>query len=404
MKQIYYVFQTLLRGRGSNVIKVISLGLGLTMSILLFSRVAYEQSFDTCFKDYDNLYQAWSMFTVNGEKFPPQQQNCGPLAGAILENFPKEVEAATSISTWAFSNPLYNGNVPLYGNKIAADSLFFRTMGIEVLNGNPEKELMQPDVVFLSEGLARRIFGDESPIGKRLSYDHQIDLTVKGTYADLPDNATIRPEAVVSMPTVWNRNMGNYSWQGGDSWKEYIRFRPGADKEMVNNRIDAMIDKYRPEEDKKTYGYSAFVKPIRDTYRESEDVKRMRNIMSILGFAILFIAALNYVLISISSLSYRAKSVGVHKCSGASSGGIFGMFLLETAVVIVAALLLMVLLMINFRDVVEDTVVAKLSVLLAPERIWVPALVVLVLFLVGGVLPGRLFARIPVSQVFRRYT
>ena len=64
MKQIYYVIQTLLRGRGSNIIKIISLGLSLTMSILLFSRVAYEQSFDTCYKDYDNLYQIWSVFTV----------------------------------------------------------------------------------------------------------------------------------------------------------------------------------------------------------------------------------------------------------------------------------------------------------------------------------------------------
>ena len=61
MKQIYYVIQTLLRGRGSNIIKIISLGLSLTMSILLFSRVAYEQSFDTCYKDYDNLYQIWSV-------------------------------------------------------------------------------------------------------------------------------------------------------------------------------------------------------------------------------------------------------------------------------------------------------------------------------------------------------
>ena len=42
MKQLYYVIRTLLRGRGSNIIKVISLGLGLTMSILLFSRVAFE--------------------------------------------------------------------------------------------------------------------------------------------------------------------------------------------------------------------------------------------------------------------------------------------------------------------------------------------------------------------------
>lgn len=165
-----------------------------------------------------------------------------------------------------------------------------------------------------------------------------------------------------------------------------------------------MIEKYRPEESKTKYGYTAFVKPIRDTYRNYESVKRMRNIMSVLGFAILFIAALNYVLISISSLTYRAKAVGVHKCNGASGGKIFGMFLLETGIIIVAALLLMALVLLNFREFFEDTAAAKLSLLLAPERIWVPLTVIGVLFIVGGVLPGRLFARIPVSQVFRRYT
>ena len=89
MRQIYYVIRTLLRGRSSNVVKVISLGLGLTMSILLFARVAFEQSFDKCFKDYENLYQVFSIFTMNGEQLEPQDQNCGPVAGAILENFPK---------------------------------------------------------------------------------------------------------------------------------------------------------------------------------------------------------------------------------------------------------------------------------------------------------------------------
>ena len=75
MKQIYYVIRTLLRGRGSNIIKVISLGLGLTMSILLFSRVAFEQSYDTFYKDYDNLYQIFSIFSADGEQFEPQKQN-----------------------------------------------------------------------------------------------------------------------------------------------------------------------------------------------------------------------------------------------------------------------------------------------------------------------------------------
>ena len=42
----------------------------------------------------------WSVFTVKGEKYPPQEQNCGPVAGAILENFPEQVEAATSTCHW----------------------------------------------------------------------------------------------------------------------------------------------------------------------------------------------------------------------------------------------------------------------------------------------------------------
>ena len=61
MKQIYYVIQTLLRGRGSNIIKIISLGLSLTMSILLFSRVGYGQSFHTCNKKYENPNKSWSV-------------------------------------------------------------------------------------------------------------------------------------------------------------------------------------------------------------------------------------------------------------------------------------------------------------------------------------------------------
>ena len=73
MKQIYYVIQALIHGRGANIIKVVSLGLGLTMSILLFSRVVYEQSFDTCFKDHDKLYQLWNIWTVNGEPLPRRQ-------------------------------------------------------------------------------------------------------------------------------------------------------------------------------------------------------------------------------------------------------------------------------------------------------------------------------------------
>lgn len=402
MKQLYYVIQTLIHGRGSNVIKIISLGLGLTMSILLFSRVVYEQSFDTCFQENEHLYQLWNVWTVNGEDMPPAERIVGKVAGGVLEAMPDVIESAASTGQWMVSAPLYNGNARFNEPKVVADSLFFKTMGIEVLKGNPLSDLVQKDVVFLSKRLADKMFGGENPVGKVISYNKEIDLTVKGVYTTLPDNCTMRPEAVISLPTVWSRGWGNYSWNGGDSWKEYIRLKRDIDLDELNKRIDVVVQQHAPRDAK--FGITVIAKPIRDTYRGYDAVKRMRNIMLILGIAILFITALNYVLISISSLSRRAKSIGVHKCSGAGSGTVFGMFMWETAIVILIALLLMGFLMLNFSEFVEDTASAKLEVLFAAERIWVPLGVTLVLFLIGGVLPGHIFSRIPVTQVFRRYT
>ena len=264
MKQLHYVIQTLLHSKGSNLLKVVSLGLGLTMSILLFARVAFEQSYDTCFPDTDRLYQVWSQFTVKGEKLDWQQQNCGPVAGGILESFPEQVESATCTSRWMASSPLYYGNTRFNETKIAADSLFFRTMGIEVLSGNPVKDLQQPNIVYLSETLAEKMFGGENPIGKVVSYNHERDLTVRGTYADLPDNTTVKADAVISLPPSWAAEVANYSWRGGDSYLQYIRLKPGVDAETLNSRLGAMVDKYRPEEDKK-FGYTAKIAPLRDT-------------------------------------------------------------------------------------------------------------------------------------------
>lgn len=402
MKQIYYVIQTLLRGKGSVLFKIVSLGLGLAMSILLFARVAYEQSYDTCFRDYDRLYQVWSQFIMNGEKNEAQNMNMGPLAGAILENFPKEVESATCTNRYLASRLLYYGNTRFNESKLCADSLFFQTMGIEVLSGNPVQDLQQPNVIYLSKSLAQRMFGGEDPIGKVISYNHERDLTVRGTYADLPDNTTVNAEAVISLPPAWAAQQMNYSWDGGDSYFQYVRLRQDVDVEALNARMEKMAEKYLPARD--SWSYTAYIQPLRDTFRQQDDVRRMFTIMLTLGLSILFITALNYALISISSLSRRAKMVGVHKCSGASGGGIFGMFMLETLMVVVLALVVMFLLLWGFRDFVEDTAATKLTNLFAGSRLWVPAATIALLLLVGGVLPGRLFARIPVTQVFRRYT
>lgn len=402
MRQLYYVIQTLLHGRNANVIKIVSLGLGLTMSILLFARVAFDLSMDTCFKDYQNLYQVWSIYTINGEPKSPQQMVLGPLAGGILQHFPDEVESATSTS-WMLQSSLLYGDTDFWGRITTADSLFFETMGIEVLKGNPRQDLQQRDVIYLSERFAQKVFGEENPIGKTFRYGEDMVFTVKGIYATIPDNSTLRAEAVVSMPTLWSRKMGNYSWRGGDSWIEYVRVKPDVDIENLNKRMDQLIQQHIPANDKFTL--KAYIQPMYDTFQSYGDVQRRRIIMSILGGAILFIAAMNYVLLSLSSLSRRAKAIGVHKCSGAETSTIFGMFLWETAIILILSLLLIVFLVLNFQDFVEECIDGlQLESFFIGRVVWVPFAAIALLFCIGGILPAQLFARIPVTQVFKRYT
>ena len=113
---------------------------------------------------------------------------------------------------------------------------------------------------------------------------------------------------------------------------------------------------------------------------------------------------MNYVLVAIATMSRRAKSIGVHKCSGASAINIFSMFLFETGIVVLMSVIVALFIIFNTKDLIEDLLSVQLSSLFTLETLWVPMLIVFVLFMVAGVLPGRLFSRIPVTQVFRRYT
>ena len=55
MRQIYYSFRILLRGRGSNIVKLLSLSLGLLIGVLLFSQIAFELSYENFYKDADRV-------------------------------------------------------------------------------------------------------------------------------------------------------------------------------------------------------------------------------------------------------------------------------------------------------------------------------------------------------------
>ncbi len=409
MRQIYYSIRTLLRERGSNLIRVISLSLGLTIGILLFSQIVFELSYENCYPEAERLAMVRAQITnlSTGEIMGDDGTNYdytvfAPTANAVAESMPEEVEYASCVLPEREYNIYYEEKLLSDVDYIYVDSCFFQVFGIPLLKGNL-KDLIIPGSVFVSERFARETFADEDPVGKILSADKQNTFTIRGIYKDVPENTMLTHDFVVS---IYNNNGGYQAgngWNGNDVFYTFLRLRRDSDMDKVNDNIQRVIEKYTETTiDDWKMDYSII--PLVKRHLDSPDVQKRLVIYGFLGFAIFFVAIMNYMLISIATLSRRAKSVGVHKCSGASSTNIFSMFLAETGILVILSVLLSFLLIFNAREMIEDLLSVRLSSLFTWGTLWVPLLTILVLFVLAGGIPGRLFSRIPVTQVFRRYT
>lgn len=281
------------------------------------------------------------------------------------------------------------------------DTCFFQTFGIPVLKGNPN-DLINSNTLFVSESFARRFFGDADPIGKVLILERKTEMIVRGVYRDIPENTMFKADFVVSVHKEGGYKDGA-GWGGNDIFYAVFRTGEASDIEVVNDNIQRMMEKYMPTEHN-GWKLELSVIPLATKHQTSSETTKRLVIYGFLGFSIFFVAIMNYMLIVIATLGRRAKSVGVHKCNGANNGNIFSMFMMETGIIVLVSILVCAFIIFNARDLIEDLLSVRLASLFTWGTLWVPLLVVVLLFLLAGVLPGRIFSHIPVTQVFRRYT
>ena len=411
MRYLYYTIQTLRRGRTSSFIKLLSLTLGLLVGVLLFAQIAYELNYERCYPEPDRLVLVRCAI-YDEDSGARKDTDVGEggydrtvfdvTAPTLAEEMSQWVESATTVSDFGGQAVYLDDKLLADTRYLLADTAFFQTLGIEVLEGNP-RDMLRQNTVFLSQRFAKEVFGDESPIGRELTLNKQDRLTVRGIYRDMPDNTFLgHYDFVRSIHAGGGYVFGN-GWKGNDIFYAVLRLRHAEDVDAVNAGIDRVIGRHTPlSYDGWRTEFSVISLP--DLHTDSPDTRQRLAILGFLGFAIFFVSAMNYILISIATLSHRAKAVGVHKCSGAGEGQVFTMFMLETVAMVLAAAVLSVLLLWLFGGVVEELLGTPLASLFTWQTLWVPLLTVVVLVVVAGVLPGRMFARIPVTQVFRRYT
>ena len=396
------------------LIKVLSLGIGLAVGIVLIAKVFFELSYDSFYNDIDRVYTIRTWYSQQGD-----EHDYGQVSGAVAVGFMEEVpgvEAGTR-TTYVFNGDTYldeNGN-KLKATLVCADTCFFKVFDRPILAGDPEQALSKWGCVMVSRSFAEKLV-DEMPgqsrhdissvIGKQIANADMdgLKLTIEGVFEDFPKNGSLDYDILLSMETYGKQSTDN--WLGNDRYKGYVKLASGVDPSTLADAIRKMQEAHQPLEQIEAQGTSLkyFLKPFSNMHTSSPEVKTQVILLSIVAALLIIISLLNYILIVISSMVKRSKEVGVRKCYGAEGKHIYGMLTKEALLHIVLSLVIAAIIIFAGRGIVENLLGVPFQTLLVSRSIMAIAAVLLFVLVISIVVPAELYQRIPVYAALKNYT
>ena len=404
------------------LIKVLSLGIGLAVGIVLIAKVFFELSYDSFYKDIDQVYTINTWYSHQGE-----EKDFGQVSGAVAVGFMEEVpgvEVGTR-TTFVFNGDTYldeDGN-KLKATLVCADTCFFKVFDRPILVGDPVKVLSKWGSVMVSRSFAEKLVDSSaspqndnvilsgakdlsSVIGKQV-YNEDMEglkLSIEGVFEDFPKNGSLDYDILLSMDTYGKQSTDN--WLGNDRYKGYVKLMPSVDPNTLTNAIRKMQEAHQPLERIEAQGTSLkyFLKPFSKMHTSDPEVKSQVILLSIVAALLILISLLNYILIVISSMVKRSKEVGVRKCYGAEGKHIYGMLTKEALLHILLSLALAFVIIFAGRSIVENLLGVPFQTLLVPQSMMAIIAVLVFVLVISIVVPAELYQRIPVYAALKNYT
>ena len=389
------------------IIKALSLGTGVAIGLILIAKVCYEMSYDTCYTDYDQIYQIRTVYTQHGE-----DRDFTQISGAIAPGFKEHVPGVEVATRWTF---LVNSdkfideqkNV-ITGECIAADTCFFDVFDTEILAGNPKEVLGKIAVAMVSESFAEKLGGVDEAVGQIIYSEEMPNFKVEigGVFKDFPHHSSIKNDVLLSMESLVKESTEN--WFGNDRYRGYVRLAEGTDPDMLAPAIRLMQEKNYPPEVKQmaeTSGFDIhfFLAPLKGEHISSARMKNMMVILTVVAILLILISLLNYILMSVSALVKRSKEMGVRKCYGAAGANIYGIMFKEAAVDVATALVVVAAIVLSLQTVIEDIVGVPVDALLVRGTYMTVIVVILAVFFIAALVPGYLYSKIPAGAAIRNY-
>src|SRR5664279_1342631 len=349
---------------GYLILNITGLTIGLTSFLLITIYVLNELSFDRFHKNYENIYRIKVKGLMAGATLD-QAITAAPMAQAILADY-AEISHAVRINrsgAWLvkYGETRFNEDGVLF-----ADSSFFSVFDFKLLRGDPKTALANPRSMILTEKFAKKYFGNEDPMGKRISLEADTNLyTITGVIQNIPANSHFRFDMLGSLNSLGDSR--SMEWLS-HNYYTYIVLKEGIKKSAMEAKFPEVVLKYVGPQIKKYIGitiedfqkagnqFGYELEPLKDIHLKGAPQYQLEPsgslttvyIFAVIALLILIIAIINYINLATAKSAGRAKEVGIRKVSGSDKTGLIFQFVGESIIIvtiaaIIASLLVLIL-------------------------------------------------------------
>ena len=400
------------RNKAYTFINIAGLVVSLMFIILMGDYTWRQYSIDSWHKNADRIY------LMSEESFFfmwPQ------AAEGIRQQCPDVEQTCCVLSQ---SGRIKNQNQEVKDNEngiiMLADSTFFRFFDFPLVKGNRQTALDAPDKCVVTEGLARRLFGDKNPIGETVQivgdrhvrinhedpYDSTLVYTISGVMEDM--DRTVLPnetQIIVNMqryPQVMGYQLSDKSFVSGGTGavKAFFLMKPCTDIAATKK----IASKYIDEHHHGVWSNSMpAMTPLTDILfapqnnglgLQKGDKTRLRILLAAV-LALLFFAVSNYINLTVANTGFRAKEMATRRLFGSSQCQISLKLIAESTLMVAVCFAIGLALAFCFQDDAIDLFKGKIALKndISVGTVSVCLAFILLVGIVSGILPSYQISR-----------
>ena len=408
--------RNLTRNKLFSTLNIVGLAVSMSVGLLLIAFLLDLRSYDRFHRNGDRIYRITNVLTTGKNGSGTKYASTSIKAGRLIREKVTGVEDVAIVRN-DFSKDARIGDQVIPVKGYWAEPSFLKMFSFPLLSGNTDAALKEPYSVVLTETAARKLFGDEPPVGKAVRFDDR-DYQITGVMKDVPFFSHITFEALVSFATLEAENRHDPKF---DAWNNmglnyvYVLVDGKSTPNSVQAQLDALAQGENIPSDPTKIRLELlplYNIMVGENLHRTEGARggsphmspTMLWILGALALVVVLSACFNYTNLSIARATRRFKEIGLRKSIGAGRAQVQFQFLTESILIALGALVLSYLMFLVLRPELihiapEMQRLVKLE--LTPTLVIAFVCFSVTVGVLAGFMPSVFFSRVSTIQALR---